>query len=125
MSNSPLQNLVVRNRLYFVFDKISGAISGFTSAVNDTMAVRNVLSTLMYPLKDTELYCYGEVSGELDPDSKQVILNQAYKFDFFEPQFVSWSCYKFPETVADSLSELGLTKEEMEQFNLNNNHRGN
>lgn len=123
MTNSPIQNLELHNYLYFVFDKLSGAFHEFTLAPNDTIAVRNVLLTLRVPLKDSLLYKFGEITGSFDPASESLSLSDFNIVFFDNPELVSWACYKFPETVAESLSDLGMTKSELESFIHNNNKR--
>lgn len=101
---------------YVVYDRLSGRILfGFT-AVNDTLAVRDALSTLQVPLKDCELYCVADIFSEYDSHATEVLFGTDFKFVQVEPRHVSWSCYKFPETASEALSPLGLKDSELSEL---------
>lgn len=102
---------------YFVFDRVSGNVYMHCDAQNDTLAVRSVLSTLRVPLKDCELYQYGTLTKNFETGQSDLKFGQEVSFTpLKQPRFVSWSCYKFPESPAETLSELGLSKDELEQI---------
>lgn len=92
--------------LYGAWDNLSHNYLVFTvTPQNDGLAVRQILSSLRVPLKDTQLICLGSFESEKGFHS--------FKKDI---RVVDWSCYKFPETVADALSPLALSDIELSEF---------
>ena len=73
---------------------------------NDTLAVRDVLKTLRYPLKDTELYCLGSFFRHFEENQTEIPFSCCDVSLLSKCRYVPWSCYKFPETVAEALSPL-------------------
>ena len=101
--------------IYGAYDNLSHNFIAFTTTPkNDGLAVRNLLSSLRVPLKDTQCICLG--SFDSDPG-----------FVSFEKELriVDWSCYKFPETVADALSPLGVSDSELSEILANKNKNKN
>lgn len=102
-------------KLYCVFDSLSGEMREFTMATSDGLAVRRILSTLRVPLKDTQCLCLGEYKKTLsDNESRFSLLDVAWTF-YNSPKSVPWTSYKFPESPAEALAPLGATPEEIEQ----------
>lgn len=97
--------------IYGAWDNLSHSYITFTvTPQNDGLAVRNVLSTLLVPLKDSQLICLGSFDTEIG-------------FHSFEKgiRVVDWSCYKFPETIADAISPLGVSESEFLEIIKNSN----
>ena len=95
-----------KHNIYCVYDKLSGLLVYMCLAENDTLAVRNTLSTLRFPLKDTELYCIGSFSRSFEENQTEIPFSSCETSFLKKCRFVPWSCYKFPETVAEALSPL-------------------
>lgn len=92
--------------LYGAWDNLSHTYIEFTvTPQNDGLAVRQILSSLRVPLKDSQLICLGSFDSEVG-------------FHSFEKDIrvVDWSCYKFPETVAEALSPLALSDSELSEI---------
>lgn len=115
MTSSPseLESIKGTSYMYTVFDTISGRFHADCVCANDTLAVRETLSTLRVPLKDSELYCIGEVQYDFKTEDKELVFGHHVKLTPMTPRKVPWSCYKFPETLADSLAPLGLSPDEV------------
>lgn len=91
--------------IYGAYDNLAHNFIVFTqSPQNDGLAVRSILSTLRVPLKDTQCICL----GTFDTDKGFVSFEK-------DLRIVDWSCYKFPETVAESLAPLNLTSDELSE----------
>lgn len=95
-----------KHNIYCVYDKLSGLLVHMCLAENDTLAVRNTLSTLRFPLKDTELYCIGTFGRSFEENQTEIPFSSCDATFLNKCRFVPWSCYKFPETVAEALSPL-------------------
>lgn len=94
--------------LYGAWDNLSHNYLEFTvTPQNDGLAVRQILSSLRVPLKDSQLICIGSFDSEIG----------FHSFDK-DIRVVDWSCYKFPETVADALSPLSLSDSELSEIIL-------
>lgn len=100
--------------LYCVYDKVSKHLSHFGLYTSDGLACRSILSTLQVPLKDTQLYRISECEQNIDTESSD--LHDVYSFSVFEFIPVDWSCYKFPENVAEALSPLNLSNDELKEI---------
>lgn len=100
-------------KLYCVFDKVSGVCSHFVIATSDGMAVRNILLSLSVPLKDTVCLCIGNFSRTMD--TNQIVLDWRSCLDFSVCAIreVPWSCYKFPADVAEALLPLDVSPDEL------------
>lgn len=101
---------------YVVFDKLAGNFYCYVNAPNDSLAIREALSTLRVPIRDTNLYCYGHIVRNIPFNKQNIELGSDVVFTPSEFRLVPWSSYKFPETVAESLEELHMSKEDMEQY---------
>lgn len=95
-----------KHNIYVVYDKLSGLLNYMSLAENDTLAVRNVLSTLRFPLKDSELYCIGSFNRFFEENQLEIPFSSCDVHFLDKCRFVPWSCYKFPETVAEALEPL-------------------
>lgn len=92
---------------YIVFDRVAGRILLSVTAPNDSIAVRNSLSTLRVPLKDSELYCIGKTEFNFSNESQSVSFGFDFKYIPTEIRRVDWSVYSFPDSPAEALSPLG------------------
>lgn len=91
--------------LYGAYDNLARNFITFTvTPKNDGLAVRNVLSTLRVPLKDTQLVTLGDFDSDVGFHSFKSSIRS-----------IDWSVYKFPENVADALSPLGLSESELSE----------
>lgn len=99
--------------LYCVFDSVSGEFHHFTLATSDGLAVRKILSTLTCPLKDNTVVKLGKFDRCFEPDDISVSLNSCVFMALDDFEVVSWEKYKFPNDVADALSPLNLTSDEL------------
>lgn len=100
-------------KLYFVYDKMSGRPVHFCFALNDSMAVRNVLMTLRFTLKDHELYEIGDMKRCFDDNQQLIDVGLDVNFQFHSPRKVDWKAYRFPENVSEALAPLGASPEEI------------
>lgn len=104
----------VNEYLYCVLDHVSGELREFTVATSDGLAVRRILSTLRVPLKDCTCYCVGEIARTFN-ESQQFIDVSNINFAGYDSfRLVDWSCYRFPESKAESLAPLGVDISELE-----------
>lgn len=103
--------------IYCVFDTLTGRLSEFGTYPNDGIAARAILSTLRVPLQDSILLRLGYFdTSSVSPDMKHVTLNDvAFKLYSREPDIVSWTSYKFPETVAEALAPLNASPDEIKE----------
>ena len=107
----------IKSKHYIVFDKVSGQIILSLTSQNDTLAVRDSLMTMRVPLKDCELYQVADIVSDFDSHSNEIKFGFDFKYNSLSsPRFVSWSCYKFPESPAEALAPLGLSNEELNQL---------
>lgn len=113
------------HNIYVVYDKLSGFLKYMYLAENDTLAVRDVLSTLRFPLKDTELYCIGTFKRFFEENQLEIPFSSCDATFLEKIRFVPWSCYKFPETVAEALEPLDCAEliEQVRKETDNNNVR--
>lgn len=111
-----------KHNIYVVYDKLSGFLKYMYLAENDTLAVRDVLSTLRFPLKDTELYCIGTFNRSFEDNQLEIPFSSCDASFLDKCRYVPWNCYKFPETVAEALAPLDcaeLIEEVRKQTNNN------
>lgn len=99
------------SHLYCVYDTISKNLSHFGLYSSDGLAARSILSTLQVPLKDTQLIRLSTLQSDLDSP-----LDDVHSFSPIQFEKVPWSCYKFPETVAEALSPLNLSVDELKEI---------
>lgn len=104
----------VSGKLYGVFDTVSGHFIQFGVFENDGLAVRSFLLTFRVPLKDCEVYCFGDYKTSLSHPPYSL---KDCEFKFLrKPRLVSWDSYKFPETVAEALAPLKLSPDEIAEI---------
>ena len=103
--------------LYAVLDNLTGQYSEFTIAPNAGVAARNILLTLRVPLKDTQLVCLGNITSDY-PNDCQSITHDYVKFQSVDTVY-DWSVYRFPENIAEAISPLGCTPDEVREISLN------
>lgn len=111
--------MYVQENLYCVFDKLSGTFHHFTVASNDGLAVRNILLTLTCPLKDNVCLKLGKFNKTFPSDAHEVSLLDCDFMAFEDFQEVRWDSYRFPETVAEALSPLGISADEAKEIARN------
>lgn len=99
-----------KHNIYVVYDKLSGFLKHMYLAENDTLAVRDVLSTLRFPLKDTELYCIGTFDRSFDENQLEIPFASCDVTFLDKCRFVPWSCYKFPENIGEALAPLDCSE---------------
>lgn len=114
-----------KHNIYVVYDKLSGFLKYMYLSENDTLAVRDVLATLRFPLKDTELYCIGTFDRSFEENQLEIPFSSCDVTFLSKCRFVPWSCYKFPETVAEALEPLDCAEliEQVKKEADNNNVR--
>lgn len=111
-------NMEMKYHIYALFDKISGTVTQIFISQTPGLAVRTILSTLRVPIRDSELYQIGEFNQELVRDELSSF--DSCKFVLFdEYRLVSWDCYRFPEDVAEALSPLGCSPDEIVEISKN------
>ena len=94
-------------KLYCLYDKVSGRYTHFMLASCDGMYVRELIAhRIAFPLnfRDTVPMCFGELKfkdGDFVLNGKKLFL-----------QSVSWDSWKAPESTAELLAPLGLPPEE-------------
>lgn len=106
----------IHENLYCVFDKLSGTFHHFTIATSDGLAVRNILLTLTCPLKDNVCIKLGEFNKFIRSDAQEINLFECKFTSFSNFKIVDWSCYKFPNDVAEALAPLGCTPDELKEI---------
>lgn len=92
--------------VYAVYDKVSDTTLTVFNCDSDSVAVRQSVQIFVqqYPIKDLEL----RYIGILDSSSSQV--------HAIKPVIISWTLYQFPETRAESLAPLGLSKDDFDKL---------
>lgn len=108
----------VSEKLYCVFDKVSGNVSHFCSSTSDGLAVRTILLSFQVPLKDSVVLCFGELVKTFADDnmeSTNLDWSLCLNFSDFTVREVPWSSYKFPSDVADALAPLGASDDEIRE----------
>lgn len=109
-------------RVYAVYDKMSGHFVDFCVARTDGLASRYFLSKLKFPIRDTELILLGEGQFFFPRLNKNEIIPADFnKFVEFNSimKSIPWSCYKFPDSVADALAPLELSHDEIIEISNN------
>lgn len=104
--------------LYCVFDELSGNLTHFVLASSDGLAARNILMTLQVPLKDTKLLCLGSYTKDSIGNAERYSLSHVH-FDLKNVRTIPWTVYKFPESVSEALSPLGLSDDEVDEIKSN------
>lgn len=102
----------IKEKVYLVFDKVSGDVPFLFKSSNDGLAVRTALLSLRCPIRDCALYCVGSLTRSL-VDS----LND-FDLEYNDLRLIPWSCYKLPFDKAESIAPLGLSPEEVKQISL-------
>ena len=111
-----MNTVTTKESLYAVFDKLSGHITQFFTRSSDAIAVRDIIFTLRYPLKDTVLLKFGDYEITVPAsDPVQNVLDCFSKFEW-NLKIVPWDSYKLPETTAEALAPLGLSPEEVKKI---------
>lgn len=104
-------------RVYGVYDKVAGIFGMFFHSKTDGLACRTALSTLRFPIRDTELYCLGDYSVKVDDLKSTSISFDNCSFEWYsEPRLVSWDSYKFPEDTSEALAPLNLSADEIAEI---------
>lgn len=109
----------IQENLYAVFDKLSGTFHHFTTATSDGLAVRNILLTLTCPLKDNVCVKLGRFDKVFNPNADEISLLNCSFIPFDDFQVVDWKVYKFPNDVAEALTPLGCTPDEIKEITRN------
>lgn len=111
-----MNTVTTKENLYCVFDKLSGHITQFFTRSSDAIAVRDVIFTLSYPLKDSTLLKFG--SFECTVPAGEIVANALDCFSNcnWNLQIVPWDSYKLPETKAEALAPLGLSPDEVKKL---------
>lgn len=108
----------VTEKLYCVFDKVSGNVSHFCSSTSDGLAVRTILLSFQVPLKDSVVLCFGNLHksfSDVDMESASLNWSDCISFASTSVREVPWSSYKFPSDVADALAPLGASDDEIRE----------
>lgn len=111
----PKQNEHVTKKRYIFasYDRLLGDFTEFTVADSAGQAARSLLLTLRVPVKDCDLYCIGEYVSDIPTEVTVVPIN-CLSFKYYStPKIYPWSVYHFPESVAEAMSPLGATPEEI------------
>lgn len=112
----------IDSSLYAVFDKSAGILREFTVGVTAGNACRDILLTLRVPLNDSELVKLGDFVRDVPVTSPAGSLCYGVNLKFIpceKPEILPWTVYKFPENVAEAVSPLGCSPEEVRQITLN------
>lgn len=107
--------------VYGVFDKVAGIFGIFFHSKTDGLAARTALSTLRFPIRDSELYQLGSYEVVFETDSALVDdFESSVRFSWLEkPRLVPWDSYKFPEDISDALAPLNLSQSEVAEIARN------
>lgn len=115
----------VSQSFYAIYDKISGFIPMMFTAVSDGQACRNAIQNLPATrFDDFVLYSIGSYTLDVPPVKPNfaavpLVLGRDVKCDFDSCKkwrVVPWTDWRMPESKAELLTPLGLTKEEMKQL---------
>lgn len=106
--------MTLTHKIYAVYDLISGHFPMLFQSQSDGLACRTALSTMRFPIRDTQLYHLGECTVEIaDLESTHIdFSNVSFSWND-SPRLVSWESYKFPEDVAEALAPLNLSHDEI------------
>lgn len=106
----------IKEKIYLVFDKVSGDVPFLFKSSNDGLAVRTALLSLRCPIRDCALYCVGSLTRSL--------VDNLNDFDvvYDDLRLIPWSVYKLPFDKAESLAPLGLSSDEIKQISLDKIH---
>lgn len=110
-----------RTYIYAVYDKYTHNFVAFHTAISDGMASRYFLSSLRFPIRDTQLIRIGSFVKEDVKIKDNECIPTEFNNKTFIPEFnsVSWESYKFPETVAEALAPLNLSASEISEISRN------
>ena len=111
-----MNKVTTKESLYAVFDKLSGHITQFFTRSSDAIAVRDVIYTLRYPLKDTVLLKIVDYVLTVPASEPVDDVLDCFDFAVLNPKVVPWDSYKVPETIAEALAPLGLSPEEVKKI---------
>lgn len=109
----------IKEKVYLVFDKISGDVTFIFKATNDGLAVRTALLSLRCPIRDCLLYCVGSLSRFIYTDTSNM---NEFDIEYDDMRLIPWSEYKLPFDKAESLAPLGLSPDEIKQISLEKIH---
>ena len=96
-----------KSYLYAAFDTLTGRFHDIVQGDTPAHGIRNLLLSMKVPLKDTELYCLGEITSDYPDDIEKVPISSLDIVYYPKPKLCSWKNYSLPETVADAISPLG------------------
>lgn len=101
--------------LYALLDKISGSMHNFQKFIGDSAACRYYMRQIYSKVEDFEILALGELSDPIvesdGQDGDYVKIPEQFSV-FSESRSVSWSAYRLPDSEAEALSPLKLSKEE-------------
>lgn len=111
-----MNTVTTKESLYGVFDKLSGHVTQFFTRSSDAIAVRDIIFTLRYPLKDTVLLKFGDFETSIPADSPIENVLDCFTKSDWNLKIVPWDTYKLPETTAEALAPLGLSPDEVKKI---------